>query len=91
MPHGEALPELDSSYSSSSKISYTRDYPTRDETFVSTSPNSELHYQEDVQKFEIETLDGKVKQIQKLNGEKIIEWVKDRLYGIEFNSSFKIL
>jgi len=74
LPHAD----LDSSYSSSSKISYIREYPTRHDTFVSTSPNSELHYQEDVQKFQIETLDGTIKQTQKVNGERSINWVKNR-------------
>lgn len=78
LPHADTLPELDSSSSSSSKISYTRDHPNRHDTFVSTSPNSDLHYQEDVQKFQIKTLDGSLKQTKRLNGETTIEWVKNR-------------
>jgi len=68
-------PELDPPSSSDSKISYTREYPIRQDTFVSTAPNSELHYQED---FQIKTLDGKFKKTQKLNGDKSFEWCPDR-------------
>lgn len=67
LTRGETLPELDSS-SSKSLISYTRENPTRHDTFVSTSPNQQLHYQEEVK---IETLDGEIRRVKTLKGEKI--------------------
>lgn len=79
-PHPNSLPELDSSSGSSSKItmSYTREEPTQHNTYISTSPGSELHYQADVEKLEIKTLDGTIKKTKKLNGDRAIEWVENR-------------
>jgi hypothetical protein len=76
LPRVETFPELDSSSSSSSKdlISYTREEPTRHDAFVSTSPNQQLHYREEI---EIETVDGRIRRVNKLKG-KTIEYVKDR-------------
>lgn len=73
LPNFKPLPELD--LTSSALKPYTRELPTRYDGFVSTSPNLELHYQEDL---EIATLDGKFKEIQKLNGDKNLEWLKNR-------------
>lgn len=72
-PRIETSPELDSS-SSENSISYTREEPSRHETFVSTTPNQELHYQEEVK---IETLDGQIRRVNKVKG-KTIEYVRDR-------------
>ena len=76
LPRVETLPELNSSSSSSSKnlIYYTREEPTRHDAFVSTSPNQQLHYQEEIK---IETLDGEIRRVNRLKG-KTIEYMKDR-------------
>jgi hypothetical protein len=44
----EELPYSSSPSSSKNLISYTREEPTRHEAFVSTSPNKELHYQQEL-------------------------------------------
>lgn len=75
LPYVETFPEGDSS---GSKISYTRESLSRHDGFVSTSSNQQLHYQEDVENLSIETLDGKMKQTQKLSGEKNFEWLRNR-------------
>lgn len=57
------------------QISYVREAPEKNDIFVSTSPNSDLHYQKD---FEVDTMDGRFKQCQNLNGDKSIEWLPNR-------------
>ena len=74
LPRIETSPELASS-SSENSICYTREEPSRHETFVSTTPNQQLHYQEEEMK--IETLDGQIRRVNKVKG-KAIEYVRDR-------------
>jgi hypothetical protein len=74
LPSAEISPELDSSSSSSSKISYTKEEPTRHDAFVSTSPNQQLHYREETK---VETLDGQIRRVNQLKG-KTIDYVEDR-------------
>lgn len=62
---------LEAKPNQNSKISVSSSKPTRHETFVSTAPDQELHYE---QKVKIETLDGFYKQQTKLSGEKIWSW-----------------
>jgi hypothetical protein len=62
------------------KIFYIPERPVKQEMYVSTDPDSDLDYQKD---FEIETLDGKVKELRLLNGDTLIEWRPNR----EKNSS----
>lgn len=56
---------------SNSKISVSLSKPTRHETFTSTSPGQELHYEE---RINIDSLDGFYKEGTKLNGEKTLTW-----------------
>lgn len=59
-----------------SKIWYTREEPTRHDIFVATSRDQQLYYQSEDKNVVIETLDGRLKQKQKLNGDKPWDWVK---------------
>lgn len=72
----ENLPEIEPLIkSNNSKISYTREKPMKQERFVTTTPNSDIYYQKD---FEINMLDGKFKETQKLNSTKDLEWCRNR-------------
>ena len=62
---------LEAETNQNSKISVSSSKPTRHETFVSTAPGQELHYEK---KVKIETLDGFYKEQTKLNGEKTFTW-----------------
>lgn len=60
------------------KLTYIRDLDRSDQ-FVVTSPDVDIHYQEDVNKrLNIPTLYGKVQLSQKLNTDPVVEWKKDR-------------
>lgn len=66
---------IESSSSSESTLSYIREEPMKNDIFVSTTKEGQLHYQED---FEIETLDGKFKQVPRVSGERSLEWRRNR-------------
>lgn len=59
--------------SDNSKVSVTPAKPTRHQAFVSTTPDKSLHYEAGSQ-IEIETLDGRLKESRRVNGEKVIIW-----------------
>ena len=62
---------LEAETSQNSKVSVSASKPTRHETFVSTAPGQELHYQEE-QPLKMEAFDGFYKEGVKLNGDKTL-------------------
>lgn len=67
----EAPLALEAKTNPNSKVSVSLSKPNRHETFISTAPGQELHYEDRVKR---ESLDGFYKEVTKVNGEKTVTW-----------------
>ena len=74
LPYKEPLEQENTN---NSRISLTLTKSTRNDTYVSTAPNQQLH-SEKHEEVEVETLDGIFQQRRKGNSEKPVNWSTNR-------------